>query len=105
MALSLTKSEVRRLNGVLRPWWPRFAGWRVVALTICGLSLLGLSIRDLVRLEAEGAGMTPTGITDTLARGLVFLGFGMTFLISALWACMIRYYGLLVRKLASKHET
>ena len=64
-----------------------------------------MSIHDLVRLEAGGEGMTPTGITDTLARGLVFLGFGMTFLTSALWACMIRYYGLLVRKLASKDET
>ncbi len=105
MALNWTKSELQRLNGVLRPWWPRLAVWRIVALTICGLGLLGLSIHDLVRLEVQGAGMTPTGVTDTLARGLVFLGFGMTFLISALWACMIRYYGLLVRKLASKDET
>jgi hypothetical protein len=105
MALSLTKSQQQRLNGVLRPWWPKLAMWRILAVTIRGLGLLSLSIHDLVRLEAEGAGMTPTGITDILARGLVFLGFGMTFLTSALWACMIRYYGLLVRKLASKHET
>ncbi len=87
------------LKRVLRPCWPKFAIWRIVALAACGLALLSLSIRDLVRLQTEG---NTTGITDDLARGLACLGFSMMFLISALWASMLRYYGLLLRKLSTK---
>jgi len=97
--------QTRFLESVLRPSWPKLAVWRIVALTICGLGLLSFSIRDLVRLQTEGAGMTPSGITDTLARGLLLLAFTGMSLISALWACMTRYYGLLLRKVASENES
>ena len=93
------------LKRVLRPQWPKVAFWRIVALTICGLGLLGLSIRDLLVLQVKGAEMTPTGITDILARGLLLAALGVMLLVSALWAILIRCYGLLVRKLARKDGT
>src|SRR5215831_7684145 len=102
---SLTRTQTKFLDRVLRPSWPNLAAWRIAALIICGLGLLSFSIRDLVRLETEGSGMTPNGITDTLARGLLLLAFSGMSLISALWACMTRYYGLLLRRLVSQHQT
>jgi hypothetical protein len=105
MHATLTSTQTKFLDKVLLPSWPKLAFWRIAALTICGLGLLSFSIRDLVRLQNEGAGMTPSGITNTLARGLLLLAFSGMSLISALWACMTRYYGLLLRRLVSKNET
>jgi len=91
------------LKGLLRPCWPKLAIWRIVALTFCGFVLLTLSIRDLVGLQTGD--MALSGVTDTLARGCTYFGFSGISLISALFACWIRRYGLLLRKLASNIET
>jgi hypothetical protein len=103
MTTGLTKGETSTLKWLRRAWWPKFALWLIIALTLCGLTLWGLSIGDIVLLNRDDL-TTRDALVQTLTRGLIRVGFGGMLLVSAVWAGMLRHCGLLLRKIAGADE-
>jgi hypothetical protein len=102
--MNLTPKEMRILQKVSRPSWPKVTLWCILVIVACGVISLGIAIRDCVKLyHMVNAGIQPATITVMSETWLALMMGGIA-LMSAIFIWGARSYGLLIRKLGGKHD-
>jgi len=106
--MTLTASDKRLLSSVTRTNWPRNSLVILLAITVGGLIALGFFMMDLVQLDgfAREAGdhRTEADLRKLQFEAMIFLLIASTALMSAIFFCLMRRFGLLIRKLGDRHD-
>ena len=102
--MTLTPKEMRIVQKVSHPSWPKLTLWCILVIVACGVISLGIAIRDCVKLyHMVDAGIQPATIS-VMSETWVSLLTGGIALMSAIFIWNTRSYGLLIRKLGTKHD-
>lgn len=106
--MTLTPKELKILQRVSRPWWPKLTLYCFVILIVCGVILLGVAIFSCARLyHLATAGATPStqpSMITMISETWLSLMVGGLALVQAISLWGTRSYGLLIRKLGDKHD-
>ena len=97
----LTKKERKILAKIAKPYFPTVLFWCVIAMAADGIAAIVFSLRDCLIASEMVKHENPEAIMVLLESSLLLL-VASTALFSAIWVTVIRYYGMLLRKLASE---